>query len=230
MKNLEQGQDMPEDSQSLNTKSNYNIHHVLTRVANKLICAFTMTDCEVYGEEYLEGLSRPYIVLANHCSNWDPLILSADFPDVLNFMVKEELHQVPAFGAMSNLSGNIAVSRGETDLGAMKAAISLLRSGYNLALFPEGTRTDDGKIQEFKDGGVSIASKCKVPVVPVYIEGTYQILNKNSKLPRAGVVKIHILPPVLITCQEGKLNRDEVHEINQKIYLDLKLFETSLRK
>ncbi|MCO4784077.1 MAG: 1-acyl-sn-glycerol-3-phosphate acyltransferase [Candidatus Cloacimonetes bacterium] len=220
---------MNENLVKIKPRSNYNIHHVLARVVNKLICSFTLTDCEVLGEEHLEGIPKPYMLVANHNSNWDPLVLGAYFPDILNFMVKEELHDMPAFGAMSNLTGNIAVSRGETDIGAIKGALALLKNGYNLALFPEGTRSEDGRIQEFKDGGVSIASKVKVPIVPVYIEGTYEILNKNSKIPRAGRVKIHILEPNMKTCEDKKLSRDELHAINESIHKDLVSFENDLK-
>lgn len=220
--------DTPDNSVKIVPRSNYNIHHVLARVANKLICSFTLTDCEVIGEENLKDIPKPYMIVANHNSNWDPLVLGAYFPDILNFMVKQELHDVPAFGAMSNLTGNIAVSRGETDLGAMKSAIALLKNGYNLALFPEGTRSEDGKLKAFKDGGVSIASKVKVPVVPVYIEGTFEILNKDTKIPKAGIAKIHILPPKMETCESRKLSREEIHAINEEIHSSLLNLESRL--
>ncbi|PCJ16496.1 MAG: hypothetical protein COB02_16045 [Candidatus Cloacimonadota bacterium] len=209
-------------------KSNYNIHHVLARIANKLICAFTMTDCEIIGEENLQNLPRPYVLVANHCSNWDPLVLSAYFPDVLNFMIKKDLHDIRNFGAMSTLSGNIVVSKGGIDLEAIKGATFLLKNGYNLALFPEGTRSKTGRIEGFKDVGVGIASKCKVPIVPVYIKKTYDILKKGDRLPKGGVAQIHILPAVMTTCESGQLECSEINDINQMIYQSLKTYEKEI--
>lgn len=190
----------------------YTIHHLLGHVACRLLTGITLTEAHLVGEELLKDLPRPYIVVMNHCSHWDPVEMWAYFPDFITFMVKEELHEVPIFGSMSEISGNIPLHRDGTDVTAIKRALKLLRDGFNLAVFAEGTRSYDGRIQPFKEGAVAIASRARVPIVPVVIHGTHKVLPKHGRMLRGARVTLQILTPNLLA-MEKDLEREEQAEL-----------------
>ena len=195
----------------------YNVHQVLGKFIARILCSMTLTECEVWGEEHLSGLPRPYILVMNHCSHWDPVTVWAYFPDFVSFMVKEELHRVPSLGLMSRTAGNISVKREGADVGAVKEALKLVRKGYNLCVFAEGTRSMDGTVQEFKDGAVSLASRLRVPIVPAYINGTHTTLPRGGRLIKANRSQIHILEPQ-IDCVEKRLSKDEMDAMTLKLH------------
>ncbi len=197
------------------------MHHLMGHIACRLITALSLTEAEVYGEENLEGLPRPFLLMMNHSSHWDPVEIWAYFPEFVNFLVKEELHDVPIFGTMSALSGNIPVHRNGVDVKAIKMALRLLKDGINLGIFAEGTRTEDGTILPFKEGGVALASRAKVPIVPLYISGTHRILAKKSRILRAERVRLYILKPVLTT-MEAHCDKARQTELTQEIELKIR--------
>jgi 1-acyl-sn-glycerol-3-phosphate acyltransferase len=94
-----------------------------------------------------------------------------------------------------------------------------IKSGYNLGFFAEGTRSENGLLQPFKEGAVSLAARMRVPIVPVHIWGTYQVLKKHSWLIRSAPVQINILPPHL-EAFEKKLERHEVDLLNDALFND----------
>lgn len=194
----------------------YTIHQLLGRVSARMICSLTLTEAKVLGAENLEDLPRPYVLMINHCSDWDPIIIWAYFPDTMNFMIKESLHKVPFFKDMSILAGNIPIRRDLVDISALKQALRHLKSGYNLAIFPEGTRSLDGSLGPFKEGALAIAAKAKCPVVPVVVEGTYAVSRKNSFFLRSNPTKIHILKPRLEPL-ENTLGSSEITHLNEEI-------------
>jgi len=196
------------------------MHHLMGHIACRLITALSLTEAEVYGEDNLKDLPRPFLLMMNHSSHWDPVEVWAYFPEFVNFLVKEELHEVPIFGTMSALSGNIPVHRNGVDVKAIKMALRLLKDGVNFGIFAEGTRTEDGSIIPFKDGGVALASRAKVPIVPMYISGTHKILPKKSRILKAGRVKLYILKPVTETMDSDcdKIRQTQItREIELKI-------------
>ena len=195
----------------------YNIHQFLGKLIARILCSMTLTECDVLGEEHLNDLPRPYILVMNHCSHWDPVTVWAYFPDLVSFMVKEELHKVPSLGLMSRTAGNISVKREGADVGAVKEALKLVKKGYNLCVFAEGTRSTDGSVQEFKEGAVSLASRLQVPLVPAYIHGTYATLPRGGRLIKANRSQIHILEPQL-NCMDKRLNKVEMDDMTAKLH------------
>lgn len=214
---------MSEDS----SQGFYNVHQYLGKMVARMLCSLTLTEVEVFGEANIEKLPRPYILVMNHCSHWDPVCVWAYYPDLLNFMVKEELHKIPSFGAMSQMAGNISIKREGADVGAVKDAIKLVKQGYNLCVFAEGTRSFDGKVQPFKEGAVSLATRLRVPIVPAYIHGTHNVLPRNGRFIRAHRSQIHILSPVM-DCVDSKLSKSESELLNNDLYKIIKGKQDSL--
>lgn len=197
-------------------QSFYTIHHVLGRVAGRLICSLTLTDPSVHGEKYLEDLPRPYMVVMNHFSSLDPVLIWAYYPDTLSFFIKQELHEVPFLASISQLAGNIPVKRDHYDLSAIKSALKHLKEGFNLGIFAEGTRSRDGEVHELHPSVFSLANKARVPLVPVYIHGTLEACPSGSHFPKARPTSIHILQPCL-KMTEGGLNKEELRVVAEEL-------------
>lgn len=141
--------------------------------------------------------SRPHLVVSNHQSLFDIPVLMAVLPLDMRFFAKRELRWVPLFGTVMLLYGDVLVDRADT-----RGAVDALRRGKaflarrSLVLFPEGTRSPDGKVHPFKTGGFSLATDTGTPVLPVAIRGSGDILPKKALFPRPGTIHVKVFPPV----------------------------------
>src|SRR5450432_1601405 len=124
--------------------------------------------------------SRSYIFMTNHVSNLDPPIQVPLIPKRTSVMVKKELFKVPILGRSMRMGSMVPVDRGNRDAGieAVRAAKSAVAQGLNMIIYVEGKRSFDGKLLPFKKGPFYLAVECNVPVVPVTISGTEQVMPK----------------------------------------------------
>lgn len=154
----------------------------------------------VYGEENVRP-DRNYVYMANHSSLVDIPALFAYLPYQFRIMAKKELFHVPFMGWHLRTAGNFPVDRsdGRKTAQSLRRVIEGVRGGKSLAVFPEGTRTPDGRLQEFKPGAFKIALRAGVPIVPVTIRGTRGVLPKGSLAPRPGRVEVIIGKPIDVT-------------------------------
>jgi 1-acyl-sn-glycerol-3-phosphate acyltransferase len=120
-------------------------------------------------------LSGAAIVAANHVSNFDPLVVAAAAPRQMCFLAKVELFHVPILSFLLRRVNAIPIRRHAADRGALLAAIAALQAGRALLLFPEGTRSKSGEIQEGKRGAAMLAVKNRANVIPVHVSGTFRI-------------------------------------------------------
>lgn len=113
----------------------------------------------------------PFILASNHISLWDPPILSAGTGRPIAYMAKKELFENRIKGEAYYLLGTFALDRDQPSASTIKSALNVLKSSKNwgLGIFPEGTRSKDGKLQPLKAGVSGLAIKCKVPVLPAGI-------------------------------------------------------------
>jgi 1-acyl-sn-glycerol-3-phosphate acyltransferase len=124
---------------------------------------------------------RPYVVVCNHQSLADiPLI--SNLPWEMKWMGKKELFKLPVVGWMMRLSGDISVDRKSPRSGliAFAKAKRYLEQKCSVMMFPEGTRTRDGRVRQFNDGAFHLAISAKVPILPLVIEGSRNCIPKNS--------------------------------------------------
>jgi 1-acyl-sn-glycerol-3-phosphate acyltransferase len=151
----------------------------------------------VHGVERV-ARGRSYVYMANHSSLIDTPALFAYLPYQFKIMAKKELFYVPFMGWHLWTSGNFPVDRGNARRTArsIRAVVDGVRGGKSLAVFPEGTRTPDGRLQEFKAGAFKIALRAGVPIVPVTIRGTFRLLPKTTLAPRPGRVDVFIGEPI----------------------------------
>jgi 1-acyl-sn-glycerol-3-phosphate acyltransferase len=154
----------------------------------------------VHGTEHVQR-GRPYVYMANHSSLIDTPALFAYLPYQFKIMAKKELFYVPFMGWHLWTNGHFPIERGDARKTArsVRAIIEGVRAGKSLAVFPEGTRTRDGRLQEFKSGTFKIAVKAGVPIVPVTIRGTFALLPKTTLAPRPGRVDVFIGEPIDVT-------------------------------
>lgn len=150
------------------------------------------------GQEHLPD--GPLIIMSNHASNFDILALQGFFPRPLSWIAKKELFSIPVFGHSMLRGGYIPLDRGDgrKALKSMDDAAERIRGGRSVIIFPEGTRTRDGKLLPFKRGGFLLAAKAGVPVVPVAICGSYAINPGGALRLYGGAIEIRILPPVVL--------------------------------
>jgi 1-acyl-sn-glycerol-3-phosphate acyltransferase len=121
------------------------------------------------------------IIAPNHMSFFDPPLAGAAMKRPLYFMAKKELFDVPIFGWTIRQTNAFPVKRGVQDMSAMRHAFCLLEEGHLLLMFPEGTRSKDGKLGKARAGTGMVACNAQVPLVPVKIENT-NMMSKFKKI------------------------------------------------
>jgi len=134
-----------------------------------------------------------FVLVANHQSNFDALVLFAHIRRHMRFVAKEQLKKVPVLGFALKRAGNIFVDRkgSSADREKLHAAAQAVRERVSVVFFGEGTRSDDGVLRPFKKGAAIMALEAQVPLVPVAIAGTHMILQKGS-------MAIHEHPAALV--------------------------------
>ena len=150
------------------------------------------------------------IFLANHVSNLDPPVLLPVLPGQCSVLLKKELMWIPLLGTAMRMARFVPVARGrrrETARESVAAAAAALRSGLHVVFFAEGTRSEDGRLAEFKRGPFYLAMETGAPVVPVAISGTQILMRKHSAAVRPGVAKVEILAAI---DPAGYATRDEL--------------------
>ena len=146
------------------------------------------------------------LFVANHQSNFDIPIFIGFVPRDKGFIAKAELLKVPFFSKYMKYLGCIFIDRRDArqSLTAMSEAAESLKAGHSLVIFPEGTRSADGTIGPFKAGSLKLALKAGVPIVPVTIIGSMNIMPKGSSLIRSASVKVVIAPQLIMDELTGK--------------------------
>lgn len=151
----------------------------------------------VHGAEGLrEGQS--YVFLSTHQSYMDIPVMLGYLPAQLRIAAKREVFQIPFLGWHMRRGGHISINRSSTEeaVATLRRAAEEIRPGVSVFLFPEGTRTRDGSLQPFKKGGFRFALQTALPVVPVTIKGTRQLLPRDSIVFRPGPVRMHLGAPI----------------------------------
>jgi len=167
------------------------------------------------GEENIEP-GRHYVVVANHQSLLDILIVLAALPIPFKFMAKKELFSIPFLGWQMAFAGYIPIDRGKVQSGrnAMSMAREWLKKDVSVVFFPEGTRSPDGEVHDFKSGAFKAAQEEKIQILPVVINGTWDAVPKKSwRLEKKTDFSFSICKPVSIQPDESfEQARDRVRE------------------
>lgn len=151
----------------------------------------------VLGLENLEA-EVPRIYMANHQSYFDVFTLLANLPVQFKFVLKQELMKVPFLGSAMRRAKYVGIDRDDPRkaIKSMNEAGDRFRGGASILIFPEGTRSPDGRLQPFKSGGFHLALKTKGDIVPVSIVGTHRIVPKGSLRVQKGQATMVIGKPI----------------------------------
>ncbi len=181
--------------------------HGLVRLWGRMICGLGGVQVSVEGLENLQP-GRPYIFAGNHQSQFDIIALQGYLPINFKWLAKKELFQIPIWGTAMRMAGYIPIdrSRGRQAMKSLNEAAQRIAEGTSVVIFPEGTRSPDGNLHPFKPGGMVLAIKSQVELVPMAIHGTFSILPKGSLLMQPGTVHIRLAPPV---ATQGLTTRDK---------------------
>jgi 1-acyl-sn-glycerol-3-phosphate acyltransferase len=136
--------------------------------------------------------------MPNHASFLDTLLAFAYIPYNFRNIIKEEVFSIPVLGLALRRSGQISLDRENPwkALKSLRQAADLLKGGVSIVVFPEGTRTPNGEIQEFKTALFILPIRSRIPVVPVLIEGTFQALKRGSILVNPVPLKLTFYDPI----------------------------------
>lgn len=149
----------------------------------------------VFGRHYLPAAGG-VLICSNHQSFLDPVLvgMAADRP--LHFLARKSLFEQSAFRALIEFYNAIPIDRGGQGASGIRATLDLLRQQRAVLMFPEGTRSSDGKLQPLKGGVSIIARRGRVPVVPVAVAGAYEAWPRNRDIPWFTPIHIHFGPPI----------------------------------
>ncbi len=156
---------------------------------------------------------RSYVFISNHTSNLDPLAVAWKLPHTLRFVGKKALAKIPLFGFAARHAGVIYIDRNDTPkaIEAINKTIRELKGGVSPYFFAEGSRSINGELQPFKKGGVVLALKAGLPVVPIAILNGYKVFPKRSIRIRSGIMRVIIGDPIE-TSSRLEEDRDEILE------------------
>jgi 1-acyl-sn-glycerol-3-phosphate acyltransferase len=134
----------------------------------------------------------PYLFLSNHQSQFDILAVVLAIPLQFRILAKQELFYIPVFGWVLKLAGFVGIDRSnrEKAIASLDAAAARLRDGRSLLIYAEGTRSPDGALLPFKKGGFVLALQAGVPVIPIAIRGSREVLPKGSLQIRPGIIEV----------------------------------------
>ncbi len=172
--------------------------HRVARVWARMLLAVSGVKATVEGVERIVP-DGSYVFASNHLSLMDTPLVIAYIPAQFRFLAKRSLYKVPFIGGHLKRAGHIPVDREDprAAVKVMSAAAELIRrEGISILVFPEGSRSEDGQLQEFKEGAAYLAIKAGVPVVPIGISGTLEILPTGSVIVRSGAARLRVGAPI----------------------------------
>jgi 1-acyl-sn-glycerol-3-phosphate acyltransferase len=170
---------------------------------------------EISGLERIEKKTS-YVFMCNHLSAVDGPLLFMLIPQSIRVILKKEAFRIPVIGLAMRLVGFIPVDRKGLRGGKKsidRATRTIEEKGYSFLIFPEGTRSRDGKLQLFKRGGFFLALNSQVPVAPVSIQGTFELMPKKSFFIKKGNVRVVFHP--VVPAQE--FNRDTLPRLMDRV-------------
>jgi 1-acyl-sn-glycerol-3-phosphate acyltransferase len=139
-----------------------------------------------------------YIFMSNHVSNLDPPLLIPLIPGRSSVLAKKEIWRIPILRTALDLAEIVPVERSNRDsaINSIRRASEVMKHHIHMTIFPEGTRSPDGRLMPFKKGPFHLAAETGFPIVPVTILGTYEMMPKSSSIVRSGTATLVFHPPI----------------------------------
>ncbi len=159
----------------------------------------------------------PVILACNHQSFYDPVLATVALDRESAYMARDSLFSNKYFGWLIRSLHAIPIKRGQADVTSLKEMLRRLRDNFVVVIFPEQTRTRDGRVGSMKSGGVMIARKARATIVPVCIEGAYDAWPRTRPLPGPGRVIVSYGEPITPSDMKDRDDDDLTAEIRRRI-------------
>jgi 1-acyl-sn-glycerol-3-phosphate acyltransferase len=168
----------------------------------------------VTGTERIPSVTCLFV--ANHTSSADAPAVVGAIPRRIAILLKKSLYKYPIVGQAFHLAHFIPVDRSKHDsaIASVDKAIEAMREGQSFLIYPEGTRSPDGRLQEFKKGAVVMAIKAGVPIVPIICSGAHRVMEKRSLEIHPGEILVEFLEPI----DASKYSFDDRETLNQVVH------------
>ncbi|MFB3886414.1 MAG: lysophospholipid acyltransferase family protein [Thermodesulfobacteriota bacterium] len=171
--------------------------HSVARLWARVIVWASGVRVKTEGLEHVQD-KGPYLFMSNHQGAYDIFALEGYLPFHFKWLAKKELFFIPVLGWAMAAAGYISIDREGTreTVRAMNEAARKIQEGMSVVIFPEGSRSPDGSIQPFKKGGFTLAIKSRVPIIPVSITGSREVMPKEKRTVASGEIRIRIDAPI----------------------------------
>lgn len=179
-------------------------------------------EVELIGREHLIE-DRPVLYVSNHQGNFDIPILLGHLPGSKGFIAKDSIEKMPLVSRWMKHIHCVFMNRDNLrqSAAAINEGIRHLKAGYSMVIFPEGTRSLDGELGEFKPGALKLGTKAAAPIIPVTISGSIHMMPKGSLAIKPSKVKVIIHPAILPEDYEGKDTVELAEQVKQVIGVSL---------
>jgi len=163
----------------------------------KIFCMLSLVRVKVKGADNVDP-RKQYVFVANHQGAYDIFSIYGYLGHRFKWMMKKSLERIPLVGYACKKAGHIFVDHSSSAnlIKTMKDAESQLGDGVSLVVFPEGSRTHNGRIQRFKRGAYQLSREFQLPLVPITIDGSFKVMKRSAILPTYGVITLTIHPSV----------------------------------
>jgi 1-acyl-sn-glycerol-3-phosphate acyltransferase len=164
------------------------------------------------------------LIASNHQSYLDPILVGVGIERSISYMARRSLFRHPLFGGLIRALNTFPVERGGRDTAALREAVERLKSGWCLTVFPEGTRSHDGRIGRIHPGALLMAHRAQTPIVPAVIEGAFEAWPRHGP-PRPGRILVGYGMPISAE-EQSRLTRDE---LARRLHDDMLALQKELR-
>jgi len=166
---------------------------------------------KVKGREHIPS-SGPLVVVCNHRSYWDPILVGCALNRQVHFMAKAELFSYPLLGTVLNKVGSFPIKRGQSDRNALRTAINLLKENKIIGVFPEGTRSKTENLLPFKPGINMVAYKAQCPILPMAVVNSRKVL-----LGWFYAVEVRIGKPIAFASMDQRPSSEVLEDLSEQI-------------
>ncbi len=191
----------------------YLVLHGVAWLLNHLVCRYHVSGLEHVPQE------GPLLLVANHLSWFDPLLLYGILPRQTWFFTKSEIFKLPIIGWLCRITGQIPVHRGSSDRAALERALAYIREGRALLIFPEGMVVSHERLVAAHSGAAMLALRSGARVLPIAHTGTRRILRSFSRSSIFPRVTIQIGAPFTPTLPAGSSRKEELQAVTRQIML-----------
>jgi 1-acyl-sn-glycerol-3-phosphate acyltransferase len=198
--------------------------HRYARLWGWLILKANGVRVQVSGLEHTNP-KRPFIYMCNHQGSFDIFALLAHLPVQFRWLAKVELFRIPILGWAMSTAGYISLDRSEKKRAyrSIEIAAQKIKEGTSVVIFPEGSRSLDGVLQPFMNGGFTLAIKAGVPICPITIDGTWAIMPRTTLRIKKGAIRIVIERPIETIHFTMQDRRQLMEEVKEQIKVNLHL-------